>query len=214
MKDKTKRKQKETEEKKQRGTTEKKKDNEQDAEGKEQPVNLKKEILEMVLYILFVLAVVWVTVNYVGNRTVVDGDSMYDTLSDGDNLIVSRISYLLGEPERFDIVIFPVDDEETYYIKRIIGMPGETVRIDEDGVIYIDEKPLQEDYGYETIGLNRIGRAREGVTLGDDEYFVMGDNRNNSTDSRTEEVGNIERERLKGKAVLRIWPLSSFGKIE
>lgn len=183
-------------------------------EEKEQPVNLKKEILEMVLYILFVFAVVWVTINYVGNRTVVDGDSMYDTLSDGDNLIVSRISYLLGEPERFDIVIFPVDDDETYYIKRVIGMPGETVRIDEDGVIYINEKPLQESYGYETIELNRIGRAREGVILGDDEYFVMGDNRNNSTDSRTEEVGNIERERLKGKAVLRIWPLSSFGKIE
>ncbi|MDE5864704.1 MAG: signal peptidase I, partial [Lachnospiraceae bacterium] len=192
MKDKTKRKQKETEEKNQKETTEKKKDNEQDAEEKEQPLDLKKEILEMVLYIIFVFAVVWVTFTYIGNRIVVDGDSMYDTLSDRDNLIVSKISYLLGEPERFDIVIFPVDDEGTYYIKRIIGLPGETIRIDEDGVIYINEKPLQEDYGYETIELNRIGRAREGVTLGDDEYFVMGDNRNNSTDSRTEEVGNIE----------------------
>lgn len=201
-------------EKKQEETEKKKGDEEKREEEQEQPVNLKKEILETVIYILFVFALVWVTVNYVGNRTVVDGDSMYDTLSDGDNLIVSRISYLLGEPERFDIVIFPVDDEETYYIKRIIGLPGETVRIDEDGVIYINEKPLQESYGYETIALNRIGRAREGVTLGDDEYFVMGDNRNNSTDSRTEEVGNIERERLKGKAVLRIWPLSSFGKID
>lgn len=181
---------------------------------KEQPIDWKKEIVETVLYILFLVAVTWGTVHYIGNRTVVDGDSMYDTLSDGDNLIVSRISYLLGEPERFDIVIFPVDDEETYYIKRVIGLPGETVRIDEDGVIYINEKPLQEDYGYETIALNRIGRAREGVTLGDDEYFVMGDNRNHSMDSRAEEVGNIERTRLKGKAVLRIWPLSSFGKIE
>ncbi|MCM1496938.1 MAG: signal peptidase I [Clostridium sp.] len=201
-------------EKKQEEAEKKKGDEEKREEEQEQPVNLKKEILETVIYILFVFALVWVTVNYVGNRTVVDGDSMYDTLSDGDNLIVSRISYLLGEPERFDIVIFPVDDEETYYIKRIIGLPGETVRIDEDGIIYINEKPLQESYGYETIALNRIGRAREGVTLGDDEYFVMGDNRNNSTDSRTEEVGNIERERLKGKAVLRIWPLSSFGKID
>lgn len=93
-------------------------------------------------------------------------------------------------------------------------MPGETVRIDEEGTIYINDKVLEEDYGYETISTSMIGRAWENVVLGDDEYFVMGDNRNDSLDSRTEEVGNIKREELEGKAVFRIWPFSKFGKIE
>lgn len=180
----------------------------------ENKTNKVKEIIEMVLYLLFVLLVVWFVITYIGQRTVVDGVSMYDTLDDGDNLWVSKISYNLGEPERFDIVVFPVDDEETYYIKRIIGMPGETLRIDENGVIYINDEPLEEFYGYETIAPNRIGRALGGVTLGEDEYFVMGDNRNESEDSRFELVGNVKRELLVGKAVFRIWPLSSFGKIE
>lgn len=179
-----------------------------------QEVNIKKEILEMVLYVIFVILIVWLITTFVGQRTVVDGSSMYDTLEDGDNLWVSKLSYLIGDPERFDIVIFPVDDEGTYYIKRVIGLPGETVRIDQKGNIFINDKPLEESYGYETIIPEMLGRAEEGVTLGEDEYFVMGDNRNGSFDSREEEVGNIERERLVGKAVFRIWPLSKFGKVE
>lgn len=177
-------------------------------------IKLAAEIIEMALYLLFVCLVVWGVITYVGQRTVVDGVSMYDTLDDGDNLWVSKISYNLGDPERFDIVVFPVDDEGTYYIKRIIGMPGETVRIDEEGTIYINDEPLEESYGYETIRKNRRGRAKEGVTLGKDEYFVMGDNRNESEDSRFELVGNVKRELLVGKAVFRLWPLSSFGKVE
>lgn len=180
----------------------------------EQEVNIAKEIIEMVLYLLFVIVVVWLVITFVGQRTVVDGVSMYNTLDDGDNLWVSKISYNLGEPERFDIVVFPVAEEDAYYIKRIIGLPGETLRIDEDGVIYINDKPLEESYGYETILPGRIGRAEEGVTLGEDEYFVMGDNRNESEDSRFEIVGNVKRDILVGKAVFRIWPLKSFGKIE
>lgn len=180
----------------------------------EQETNIKKEVFEMIIYVLFVLALVWLIITFVGQRTVVDGSSMYDTLENGDNLWVSKISYLLGEPERFDIVIFPVDDDGTYYIKRIIGLPGETVRIDDEGIIYINEEPLEEAYGYATIIPEMIGRADEGVTLGKDEYFVMGDNRNGSLDSRDENVGNIERERIVGKAVFRIWPLSKLGAID
>lgn len=179
-----------------------------------QEVNVKREILEMVLYVIFVILIVWLITTFVGQRTVVDGSSMYDTLEDGDNLWVSKLSYLMGDPERFDIVIFPVDDEGTYYIKRVIGLPGETVRIDQKGNIFINDKPLEESYGYETIIPEMLGRAEEGVTLGEDEYFVMGDNRNGSFDSREEEVGNIERERLVGKAVFRIWPFSKFGTVE
>lgn len=175
-------------------------------------VNIVREIIEMVLYAVFLFAVTWAIITFVGVRTRVRGPSMYDTLHDGDNLWVSKISYRIHEPERFDIVTFPEEDE--FYIKRIIGMPGEKIRIDEEGSIYINGELLQEDYGYEVIDEDMIGRAAKEITLGNDEYFVMGDNRNNSLDSRDEDVGNIKREELVGKAVFRIWPLSRFGKLE
>ena len=121
------------------------------------------------------------------------GGSMETTLSENDNLIVDKLTYRFNEPKRFDIVVFPYRyEKDTYYIKRIIGLPGETVFIDEEGNIFIDEELLQEDYGKETI--LDAGRAYEPITLGEDEYFVMGDNRNNSQDSRDPAVGNISGE--------------------
>lgn len=177
-------------------------------------VNWVREIVGMVLYVAFVIFAVWVIITFVGQRTEVSGSSMNDTLQDGDNLWVSKISYHLHDPERFDIVVFPYQDSSTYYIKRIIGMPGERVRIDEEGNIYINDEILEEDYGKEVISPSMIGRAGHDITLGEDEYFVMGDNRNGSQDSRFEEVGNIKRDDLEGKAVFRIWPLSQFGTIE
>lgn len=110
------------------------------------------------------------------------------------------------------LLIFPFQyKENTYYIKRIIGLPGETVQIDEKGNIYINGEILQENYGKEVIKPENVGIAAEPITLGEDEYFVMGDNRNNSSDSRTEVVGNIHRKDIIGRAWLRIWPLSEFG---
>ncbi|MDE7252678.1 MAG: signal peptidase I, partial [Acetatifactor sp.] len=104
--------------------------------------------------------------------------------------------------------------ENVYYIKRIIGLPGETVQIDESGNIYIDGEILRESYGKEVIKPEYVGRAAEPIELGADEYFVMGDNRNNSSDSRTEAVGNIHREDIVGRAWVRIWPLDSFGVLK
>ncbi len=138
------------------------------------------------------------------------GGSMETTLSENDNLIVDKLTYRFNEPKRFDIVVFPYRyEKDTYYIKRIIGLPGETVFIDEEGNIFIDEELLQEDYGKETI--LDAGRAYEPITLGEDEYFVMGDNRNNSQDSRDPAVGNISGEDIIGRAWVRIWPLNKFG---
>ena len=100
--------------------------------------NVLKEIFSTILYLLVVLAVTYLLITYVGQRTQVRGDSMQPMLTDGDNLIVDKISYRFKEPERFDIIVFPFRYEtETFYIKRIIGMPGETVQIDESGNIYI-----------------------------------------------------------------------------
>ena len=172
--------------------------------------DLKKEVLSWIFYILFVIALTYLIITFVGQRTMVDGRSMNATLNDGDNLIVEKLSYRLGDPKRFDIIVFPPQESpKEHYIKRIIGLPGETVQIDAEGKIYIDGEVLEENYGLETI--RNAGRAAEPITLGDDEYFVLGDNRNNSKDSRSDAVGNVKRSSITGRAWLRIWPLSDIG---
>lgn len=172
--------------------------------------SILKEILSISIYLLLVFCAAYLIVTYVGQRTQVSGSSMETTLSDGDHLIVDKISYRFNDPERFDIIVFPFQyDMDTYYIKRIIGMPGETVQIDESGNIYIDGEVLEESYGREVI--QNAGRACDPIWLGADEYFVMGDNRNNSSDSRDPSVGNIHRNDIIGRAFIRIWPSSKFG---
>ena len=151
-----------------------------------------KDFLGMVLYVAAVLLFCFIIITYVGQRTQVSGSSMESTLSNGDNLIIDKISYKFHDPERFDIIVFPFYEygdknaesntgaEDTFYIKRIIGLPGETVWINEMGDIYINGVCLKENYGLENI--NYAGVASNPIILGPDEYFVMGDNRNNSTD--------------------------------
>ncbi len=169
-----------------------------------------KEVLNISIYILVILVLTYCAVVFLGQRTSVIGSSMEPTLSDGDNLIVDKITYRFREPERFDIIVFPYQyTQNTYYIKRIIGLPGEKVRIDEEGRIYINGEVLKESYGKETIV--DAGLAAEEITLGNDEYFVMGDNRNDSADSRFVSVGNIKRQNIMGRAWLRIYPFKKFG---
>ena len=190
-----------------------KEDNKEEAPEQEQ--SIWRSLGGTLLYLLVIVLLTWVIVTFVGQRTKVDGHSMEPTLSDGDNLIVDKLSYRFHDPERFDIIVFPFQYQaNTYYIKRIIGLPGETVQIMEDGSIYINGEKLEESYGREVIQPETIGRAAEPIVLGEDEYFVMGDNRNNSSDSRTDIVGNIKREDIIGKAWLRIWPLSDFGVLK
>ena len=154
-----------------------------------------KEIGSTLLYIVVVLGITWLVITFVGQRTEVNGSSMEPTLSNNDNLIVDKISYRFKDPQRFDIIVFPFQyDENVYYIKRIIGLPGETVQIGTDGTIYID--------------------GQVPITLGEDEYFVLGDNRNNSSDSREPSVGNIHRDQIIGKAWVRIWPFHKFGVLK
>ncbi len=166
------------------------------------------------------LAVAWVAVmllvTYVGTLCTVDGSSMENTLHDGDRLWADKLTYRFSDPQRFDIIIFPPQyDPDSKYIKRIIGLPGETVSIDEEGHIYIDGEILEEDYGKEVIRAENRGSLASGeITLGEDEYFVLGDNRNESLDSRYEIVGTVKRSDIFGKAVFRIWPLSGFGFLD
>jgi signal peptidase I len=170
-----------------------------------------KEILSWVLYIGCIIVLTYVILHYVGQRTVVSGPSMNDTLQDGDNLIVDKLSYRFGDVDRFDIIVFEFQGSDTYYIKRVIGLPNETVQIVGDN-IYINGELLEENYGKEPM--ESAGIAAEPITLGDDEYFVLGDNRNDSTDSRTIEVGKVPRDYIVGRAFVRIWPFSTFGLLK
>lgn len=171
-----------------------------------------KELLSTLLYCAVAVIITLGFIHFVGERTLVDGSSMESTLQDKDQLYLDKFAYLVGEPERFDIVVFPYPgDERMDFIKRIIGLPGETVFISPEGDIYINGELLEENYGKERIA--NPGIAIGGVTLGEDEYFVMGDNRNNSMDSRFENVGNIKRDKLLGRATFRFYPFSSFGKL-
>ncbi len=156
---------------------------------------------------------VLLTMRYVAMRSIVDGMSMYPTLWDQEHVIVNKRAYKAKAPERFDIVIFKESlSQNGYFIKRIIGLPGETVQIDYEGNIYINGAKLEESYGFQTI--KDPGRAILPVKLGDEEYFVLGDNRNHSTDSRAEEIGSIDINRFLGKVTLRTLPIEKFGYID
>ena len=170
-----------------------------------------REIIGWIVYILVVICATYLIVTYVGQRTKVSGPSMEATLQDGDNLIVDKISYRFREPERFEIIVFPYQyAEDTYYIKRIIGLPGETVQII-DGCVYIDNELLEEDiYGKEVIDETKYGIAEEPIVLGANEYFVMGDNRNHSSDSRDPSVGVLTGDKLIGRAWIRVYPFENF----
>lgn len=174
--------------------------------------NKKKYRYEMLIYVIVVILAVILVPRYIVQRTVVDGESMMNTLNNGDNLIVEKISYKFSDPDRFDIVVFyPFGKKaKEYYIKRVIGLPGEHVCI-KDSTIYIDGEVLEENYGKDLV--RYAGIAENGITLGEDEYFLMGDNRLESFDSRYPEIGPVSKDKIAGRAVLRIYPFKQFGSL-
>ncbi len=170
------------------------------------------ELMSWIVYIMIIFGLTYLIITYVGQRTRVSGHSMETTLSHGDNLIVDKLTYRFKEPKRYDIIVFPYKYEENvFYIKRIVGLPGETVQV-VDGYTYINGELLESDiYGAELM--EEPGIAAEAKTLGEDEYFVLGDNRNHSSDSRDPSVGILTREDLLGKAWVRIYPFDEVGVI-
>ena len=172
---------------------------------------IMRELLNTAIYLLCVLGAVWLVITFVGQRTEVEGASMENTLHNGDNLIVDKLSYRFHDPERFDIIVFPFQfQDNTYYIKRIIGLPGETVTI-RDGKVYINDStdPLRDDFCPETpVGDFGPYEVPEGC------YFMLGDNRNVSKDSRYWLNPYVEKDKIIGKAFLRYWPLNKISLIE
>ncbi|AOZ97800.1 signal peptidase I [Butyrivibrio hungatei] len=162
-----------------------------------------------------VFAICLVTLNFIAVPSIVDGKSMYSTLDNGEMVICDKRAYKSKDPERFDIIIFSVDkrlSENGYYIKRIIGLPGETVQIDYEGKIYINGNLLEEGYGFQQI--ENPGRAIMPITVPEGCYFVLGDNRNHSQDSRFEMPGCIEKNTILGKVEIRFLPLEKIGYID
>ncbi len=173
--------------------------------------NVAKSLLGLVLYILLIFGAAYLLGHYVVGQVEVDGPSMNDTLQDLDRVMINKFTYRLKDPKRFDVIVFKYAyDTDTDYIKRVIGLPGETVQINADGEIFINGQLLEENYGKEVI--EDPGIAEDGITLGKHEFFVLGDNRNNSSDSRDPDVGAVSKSQIKGHVWLRLKP--AFGLVK
>lgn len=168
-----------------------------------------KKFFGWVLALGAAIALAWAITTYALEKTNMVGDSMEATLSSGDTILINKLLYRIKSPERFDVIVFKKDGKEhSYYsIKRIIGLPGERVLI-AGGKIYLDGVLLEDEANVEDILLP--GLASDELLLDEDEYFVLGDNRNNSEDSRYFNVGNVFSDEIIGKAWLRI---NRFGLI-
>jgi len=180
----------------------------------------KSIIFEVLLYIFIIVFCIFIVPTYILQRTVVDGDSMQDTLQNGDSLLVNKFIYNFHDPERYDIIVFYPKgrDVEEYYVKRIYGLPGETIYID-NNAIYVNGEKIDDPYAKDAMDDQiELGTKEKPYTLKDDEYYVLGDHRSVSLDSRSvpdgedaNAPGPVKRENIAGKVFLRIWPLDSFG---
>ena len=169
-----------------------------------------REILDYVIMIVVVVAGVYLLTEFIIINARIPTSSMEETIGVGDRIFGSRLAYKKSDPERFDIVIFKFpDDESKLYIKRVIGLPGDTVVI-LDGKVYINgsSEPLDDSFCPETP-LGNFGP----YSVPEDSYFMLGDNRNYSADSRFWENTFVKRDKILGKAVLRYWPLSEIGPV-
>lgn len=177
---------------------------------------LREKISSVLLWIFEIAVVIlfaFVLVYFFGQVRTNIGSSMELTLADGDRVLLDRLSYSVGSPKRNDIIAFKPNGSSTSHthIKRVIGLPGETIQI-MDGIIYINGKVYLEKADYPLM--TNSGLASEPITLGVKEYFVLGDNRNDSEDSRYADIGLVNLDYIEGKVWLRIAPTDSFGRVE
>ena len=172
-----------------------------------------KNAVVCMLEIAIVLAIAFVFVYYIGFRTSVVGQSMAPTLENKQEILVNRFIYSISDPKPNDIVVFlPNGNEKAhYYVKRVIGVPGDTVQI-KDGAVYVNGELFEEKV--ETAAILDAELASEKIVLEEDEYFVLGDNRNNSEDSRYANIGNVKKEYMIGKAWFIVSPYQKFGFID
>ena len=162
-------------------------------------VNKFKYVMTWVLEIAGVILAAYLCVTAFGIRTTVVGQAMSDTLENGDQILLNKFIYKISGPKADDVIVFlPNGNEKShYYVRRVIGVPGDTVQI-KDGAVYINGELYTEKI--EVAAMEETGIAGDEIVLAEDEYFVLGDNRNNSEDSRYANIGNIKKEYIIGKA--------------
>ncbi len=177
-----------------------------------------KNALKFILFVTVIAVFVWLFNMFLYAPMFINGDSMKPALSDGDIVIIDKISYKSDEIHRYDLIAFKYQyDNSQMYIKRVIGMPGETIYIDDNKIFILNDEngeyeQLKEYYGYYK-GENKFPDC-EPITLKDDEYFVLGDNRNDSEDSRSSGIGAVKKELIVGKACFRLFPFNAIGSLE
>ncbi len=168
---------------------------------KKKKLNTKviKDIAETLVGSIVVIFLAFVIVFSVGMRTSVIGDSMEPSLYNAQEILMNRIIYKISTPKRGDVIVFLPNGNQNshYYVKRVVGLPGETVQI-RNGSVYIDGALLEEDESLDKM--IDAGIAQNGIVLANDEFFVLGDNRNSSEDSRSGNIGAVKRNTIIGKA--------------
>ena len=172
--------------------------------------SVKQEIFEWIMVFVVAAALAFVVRTFIFEPVRVDGSSMLNTLTNSDFMIATKFDYLLGDPGRFDIVIcdYPNTDDGMYRVKRVIGLPGETIEL-RGGELYVDGEHVAQDFDM-TENSTNFGP----LTVPEDCYFVMGDNRNNSKDSRSPMVGPLKRSMIKGHVRCVVFPFSRMQWIE
>ncbi len=172
--------------------------------------SLLRIIIRGIVYFIVLISLAWFLVYGFMDQTIINGQSMSPVLHAEDVCLVNKLAYDIGNPKRFDIVLFVRDDTGKQNVKRVIGLPGESLII-KNGSVYIDgEEIVSEHVGTISLG----GIAENVVELGKDEYFVIGDNADSSEDSRFANIGNVKRKNIKGKLWLKIVPISDLTLIK
>lgn len=172
-------------------------------ERREKTNKIIKEIVLWAVELLLVIGAAFFIVHYAIEKTTMAGESMEPILSSGDEILINKFAYRFTEPKRFDIIVFKQNGKEHsfYNIKRVVGLPGETISI-KDGFVYINGEAIDEKI--DVPPMTTAGVAEDKLKLDDNEFFVLGDNRNNSEDSRFTSLGNVVKEDIIGKAWIRL----------
>ncbi|MDO4265732.1 MAG: signal peptidase I [Eubacteriales bacterium] len=172
--------------------------------------SILRTVVQWLTNIIVTVAFAWFLVYGVLGQEMVSGHSMLPTLAAEDMCLVNRLCYDIGNPKRFDVVVFEREDTKQTNIKRVIGLPGDTVQI-VGGSVYINNRKLDDPH----IGAVSLpGLAENPVELQKGEYFLLGDNADSSEDSRFANIGNVKRENIKGKVWFRLKPFKNLGFID
>lgn len=174
---------------------------------------LVREVLSWIVELVVVIGLAYVLVSSFGIRTNVVGQAMEQTLENDDDILVNKFAYIISKPKQGDVIVFlPNGNKKShYYVRRVVAVPGDTVQI-KDGALYVNDELYKEST--DVASMEDAGIASDAVKLEKDEYFVLGDNRNNSEDSRYANIGNVKRDYIIGKAWFRFSGLGSFGTIK